>query len=77
MALFLSGSNIASQYDFGRDTEDNLIAKFKYIGNKWEKDYTLSIGCWVQERVPFRRAWKAQTLQWKQLTDEGVSYQDE
>ena len=56
IALLYSGSNNASWYDFGRDIEDNLVTKLKYVGDKWEKNNTVSIGCWVQERVHFRRA---------------------
>ena len=37
-----------------------MVAKLKYVGDKWEKDNALAIRYWAQERVPFEELCEAQ-----------------
>jgi len=58
------------------ETENNVVAKLKYLGDIWEKDNSFTIECWVYKGIIFEKLWKPQILQWKQLTDERVNCQD-
>ena len=63
IALFHSGEANALTWDQGIEIEDKALIEEQSGEDKWEKETTWLIGCWVQEWVPFRRAiWRSTEL---------------